>query len=148
MWADGPGFDPSLPAYEDVDFWLGALRRGLRGVILDEALVRYRVRQGSRYHSAVVRGGYLRAKELLLDKHLAPSAARGEDVLVTLLDFERELAGHAAFLRDERARVEEALADAEGEIAQARDALAEQDVPALAWSRPEEPGSRRGRART
>jgi peptidoglycan/xylan/chitin deacetylase (PgdA/CDA1 family)/glycosyltransferase involved in cell wall biosynthesis len=138
VWADGPGFDPSLPAYEDVDFWLGALRRGLRGAILDEALVRYRVRQGSRYHSAVVRGGYLRAKELLLDKHLAPSAVRGEDVLVTLLDFERELAGHAAFLRAERERLEDALVDAEGEIAEARDALAAQDIPALAWSAPQE----------
>jgi len=143
LWSEGPGFDPSLPAYEDVDFWLGALRRGLRGVILDEALVRYRVRHGSRYHSAVVRDAYLPAKRMLIDKHLAASRARGEDVLVTLLDFQRELAGHAAHLREERDRLEEALADAEGEIAEARDALAERRIPVLAWDRPQasDPGA-------
>jgi len=136
LWSEGPGFDPSLPAYEDVDFWLGALRRGLRGAILDEALVRYRIRQGSRYHSAVVRDAYLPAKRMLIDKHLAASRTRGEDVLVTLLDFQRELAGHATHLREERERLEEALADAEGEIAEVRDELAEREIPALAWSRP------------
>jgi glycosyltransferase involved in cell wall biosynthesis/peptidoglycan/xylan/chitin deacetylase (PgdA/CDA1 family) len=137
VWEHGPQFDPSLPAYEDVDFWLGALRRGLRGAILDDVLVRYRVRQGSRYHSAVVRGDYLRAKELLLDRHLVGSRARGEDVLVTLLDFERELTGHVASLRDEHARLEAALDETEREIEQTRDALAARELPALRWSRPQ-----------
>jgi len=137
VWEDGPGFDASLPAYEDVDFWLGALRRGLRGAILDEALVRYRVRQGSRYHSAVVRGDYLPAKAELLDKHLEASGTRGEDVLVTLVDFERELTGHLASIGDRRARVERELGEAEREIEQTRAALAERAVPALEWRRPE-----------
>jgi peptidoglycan/xylan/chitin deacetylase (PgdA/CDA1 family) len=137
LWEEGPGFDASLPSYEDVDFWLDALRRGLRGVILDEALVRYRVRQGSRYHSAVVRGDYVRAKELLIEKHLDGSSTRGEDVLVTLIDFEREQMGHLASLQDERERIEQALAEAEHEIEQTRDALATREIPALRWSRPE-----------
>jgi len=136
LWEQGPRFDPSLPAYEDVDFWLGALRAGLHGAILDEALVRYRVREGSRYHSAVVRGGYLPAKELLLDKHLDGPHTRGEDVLVTLLDFERELTGHVASLHAERERVETALEQTEREIEHARDALAARELPALQWSRP------------
>ena len=46
------------------------------GPILDEALVRYRVRRGSRYHSAVVQGDYLRAKEMLLAKHERPPVPR------------------------------------------------------------------------
>jgi len=137
LWEDGPGFDASLPAYEDVDFWLDALRRGLRGVILDEALLRYRVRQGSRYHSAVVRGDYLHAKELLLDKHLDGSSTRGEDVFVTLIDFEREQTGHVASLGDERERIEQALAETKAEIDLTRDALAVREMPALRWSRPE-----------
>jgi len=136
LWEDGPGFDASLPAYEDVDFWLGALRRGLHGAILDDALVRYRVRHGSRYHSTVVRGGYLHAKERLLDKYL-DGRTRGEDVLVTLLDFERELTGHVAAMRAERERVEAALEETEREIEQARDALAARELPALRWSRPQ-----------
>jgi peptidoglycan/xylan/chitin deacetylase (PgdA/CDA1 family) len=136
LWEDGPGFDSALPSYEDVDFWLDALRRGLHGVILDDVLLRYRVRQGSRYHSAVVRGDYVRAKELLLDKHLDSSRARGEDVLVTLIDFEREQTGHVASLRDERARIEEALAEVEREVEQTSEALEARDIPALRWSRP------------
>jgi peptidoglycan/xylan/chitin deacetylase (PgdA/CDA1 family)/GT2 family glycosyltransferase len=143
LWEHGPGFDASLPAYEDVDFWLGALRRGLHGAILDDALVRYRVREGSRYHSAVVRGGYLRAKELLLDKHLDASSTRGEDVLVTLIDFERELTGHVAALRAERAQLEQQLGEVEREVEQTRDALRARGLPALRWSRPQatEPGA-------
>ena len=137
LWEDGPGFDASLPAYEDVDFWLGALRRGLRGVILDEALLRYRVREGSRYHSAIVRGDYLPAKAQLLDRHLDASRTRGEDVLVTLIDFERELTGHLSSLRDRREHVERDLGEAEREIEQTRTALAERALPALRWSRPE-----------
>ncbi|HEU4703999.1 MAG TPA: glycosyltransferase [Conexibacter sp.] len=136
VWSDGPGFDPSLPAYEDVDFWLGALRRGLRGLILDEALVRYRVRHGSRYHSAVVQGAYVPAKERLLARHLDAAGTRGEDVLVTLIDFEREQVGHLASVREQRAEVERELADAEREIAQARAALEARTVPPLQWRRP------------
>ena len=136
VWEDGAGFDAALPSYEDVDFWLDALRRGLSGVILDEALVRYRVRQGSRYHSAVVRGDYLPAKAQLLDKHLAASRVRGEDVLVTLIDFERELTGHVAAMRDRRTRVEAQLADVEREIEQTRAVLAERELPAVDWRRP------------
>lgn len=137
LWADGPGFDPALPAYEDVDFWLGALRRGLHGAILDEPLLRYRVRPGSRYHSTVVQGGYLRAKELLLDRHLDGARTRGEDLLATLIDFEREQTGHLAALRAERAALDGELAVVEEEIAATRDALAARVVPALAWRRPE-----------
>jgi peptidoglycan/xylan/chitin deacetylase (PgdA/CDA1 family) len=137
VWEDGPGFDPALPAYEDVDFWLGALQRGLRGVILDDELLRYRVRQGSRYHSAVVQGDYLRAKEQLIDKHLDAARTRGEDVLATLIDFEREQNGHLASLRDARARIERELGEVEREIEQTRDALAARGIPPLEWSRPE-----------
>jgi peptidoglycan/xylan/chitin deacetylase (PgdA/CDA1 family)/glycosyltransferase involved in cell wall biosynthesis len=133
LWEGGPGFDESLPAYEDVDFWLGALRRGLRGVVLDEALVRYRVRQGSRYHSAVVRGDYMRAKEMLIDKHLDGAATRGEEVFVTLLDFEQELLTHASSLRDERDRLEQALSETEREVARCRSALIEKGIPEFRW---------------
>lgn len=141
VWEDGPGFDASLPAYEDVDFWLDALRRGLHGVILDDALLRYRVREGSRYHSAVVRGDYLRAKELLIDKHLDAAHMRGEDVLVTLIDFEREQAGHVASLAGQRAEIEQQLGEVEREIEQTRDALAARKIPPLEWNRPEATGA-------
>ena len=77
VWESVGGFDESLPAYEDVDFWLHALELGFKGVILDDALLRYRVRQGSRYHSTVVSGEYLRSKEMLLAKHCRVGAPAG-----------------------------------------------------------------------
>jgi peptidoglycan/xylan/chitin deacetylase (PgdA/CDA1 family) len=134
LWEDGAGFDEALPAYEDVDFWLGALRRDLRGVVLDEALLRYRVRQGSRYHSAVVRGDYLRAKEMLIDKHLVGASTRGEDVFVTLLDFGRELTAHASSLREQGDRLERALAETESEVERSRGVLAERGIPEVRWA--------------
>lgn len=133
LWERVGEFDEALPAYEDVDFWLRALELGFRGAILDEALLRYRVRPGSRYHSAVVQGEYLPAKQLLLDKHLEPVVTHGEDVLVSLLDFGRELRGHALSLRDEREQAEAALAEVERDLADARDLLEALDIPALNW---------------
>ena len=102
VWNAIGGFDEALPAYayEDIDFWLRALELGFRGAILDDALLRYRVRHGSRYHSTVVRGEYLRAKELLLAKHAAAVRSRGEDIFVSLLDFQREIAAHGGWLDD------------------------------------------------
>ena len=133
VWERNGGFDESLPAYEDVDFWLRALQQGYRGVILDEALVRYRVRKASRYHSAIVRGEYLRAKQLLVDRHLA--GARGEDVLATLLDFQRELVGHARSLEDERVALEDSLAGVEAEVSVAREQLLARGVAPFEWGR-------------
>ena len=53
LWEKIGGFDPSLPAYEDLDFWLMALEHGFVGEIIDEPLLHYRVRHGSRYHLAI-----------------------------------------------------------------------------------------------
>lgn len=134
LWEQGPGFDESLPAYEDIDFWLRALRRGLRGAILDEALVRRRIDGRSPHRSAAVDGSHVRAKELLIDRHLDGSFSRGEDVFVALLDFRRELTARAAAQRRERDRLQDALAEAEAEIARSRSALCERGIPAFAWS--------------
>lgn len=141
LWELGGGFDASLPAYEDVDFWLSALRAGHRGVILDEALVRRRVRPGPiglcalqrGTHSAILGGEHVRAKEALIDKHLDGASSRGEDVFATLLHFERELVKHAGSLRDERARLQWALAETEHEIERARQSLADRGVPTFRW---------------
>jgi peptidoglycan/xylan/chitin deacetylase (PgdA/CDA1 family)/SAM-dependent methyltransferase len=133
LWDQVGGFDSDLPAYEDVDFWLRALELGYRGAILDEALLRYRVRPGSRYHGAVVRGGYVAAKQGLLDRHAGPVAEHGEDVLVSLLDFEREVTGHARSLRHEELSIAEALEVVERDVVEVRGALQARGIEEINW---------------
>jgi peptidoglycan/xylan/chitin deacetylase (PgdA/CDA1 family) len=139
VWETVGGFDESLPAYEDVDFWLRVLEAGFRGHILDDALLRYRVRSGSRYHSAIVREEYVPAKELLLDKHWDDVSDRGLDVFATLLDFQRELTGHAQSLEHEGHILADALDEAEHEIGEIGTALAASGIPRFDWGRLAEP---------
>lgn len=133
VWEAVGGFDPALVAYEDVDFWLCALELGFRGEIVDEALLRYRVRRGSRYHGVVVQGDYLRAKTQLLDKHRALVAANGEDVFASLLDFQRELRGHSRALAAERRNAREQLQALQREITELRTALSQLGAPSFDW---------------
>lgn len=135
VWERVGGFDEALPAYEDADFWLRALLAGLSGVILDEALVRYRVRRDSRYHLTIVSGEYDRAKRLLFDKHRTVAEERSEDILVTLLDFERELREHGCGLRDEEEELARDLAAAEAEVESACERLRERGLPRFDWGR-------------
>lgn len=46
---DGP-YDPSMPGYEDWDLYCALAAAGMKGDILPELLIHYRVRPGSRYH--------------------------------------------------------------------------------------------------
>ena len=140
VWNAIGGFDEALPAYayEDIDFWLRALELGFRGAILDDALLRYRVRHGSRYHSTVVRGEYLRAKELLLAKHAAAVRSRGEDIFVSLLDFQREIAAHGGWLDDERSALAERVAAVEDEVTEVRDELTSRKLQPFDWGRLDE----------
>ena len=133
IWQAVGGFDPALPAYEDVDFWLRALELGFRGLILDAALLRYRVRRGSRYHSAVVQGHYLPAKELLIDKHFDAIESQGEEVFVAALDFQRELSGHSRSLAAEQRQLREETAGLENSVAESRAALEELGAAPFAW---------------
>ncbi len=59
LWQAVGGFDEGLTGYEDLDFWLSAIERGLRGEVVPEPLLRYRVRPSSRYRRAILRGPYV-----------------------------------------------------------------------------------------
>jgi len=133
VWDHVGGFDSALPAYEDVDFWLRALEAGFHGLILDQALVRYRVRLRSRYHATVQRGEYLRAKQLLLDKHLSAAQPRGEHVFATLVDFERELATHTRARRHEEHVLDQDLVEVEDQIARQHEAIGRAGLTAFDW---------------
>jgi peptidoglycan/xylan/chitin deacetylase (PgdA/CDA1 family) len=99
VWEAVGGFDSTLPAYEDLDFWLSALEHGFVGAVIDEPLLHYRVRRGSRYHLAISADVYPRAKKAILAKHAASAEADAAKVFGIMLDFEREIREHGAGLR-------------------------------------------------
>lgn len=45
------GWDPTMPGYEDWELWCRMALAGMRGVVVPEFLLRYRLRPGSRLHS-------------------------------------------------------------------------------------------------
>jgi peptidoglycan/xylan/chitin deacetylase (PgdA/CDA1 family)/glycosyltransferase involved in cell wall biosynthesis len=133
LWQQVGKFDEAMPTDDDTDYWLRAIEHGFRGAILDEALVRYRIRDNSWYRRAVIGGDYRRAKEMLLDKHLDGVEAHGEDVFAALLDFERELARHTRWLGDEWTRLADVETGVEAEVSSAAAALAEMGLAPFNW---------------
>jgi peptidoglycan/xylan/chitin deacetylase (PgdA/CDA1 family)/GT2 family glycosyltransferase len=133
VWECVGGFDASLPAYEDLDFWLSALEFGFEGEILDEALVRYRVRQGSRYHRGISAATYQRAKAALLERHPGSLHQYDEDVFVSLIDFQREIGSHRRSLIVTQAQLERERTTADGEVEEATQKLEELGGTPFEW---------------
>ena len=138
LWDAVGGFDPELPAYEDLDFWLHALRLGFRGEVLDEPLLFYRVRAGSRYRRGVEAGTYRQAMARIVERHRAVLDAGGVEVLAEKEAFLLELTRYHATLRARHDALQAELARLDGEIAAARGTLADVDAPpvvetAVAW---------------
>jgi peptidoglycan/xylan/chitin deacetylase (PgdA/CDA1 family)/MoaA/NifB/PqqE/SkfB family radical SAM enzyme/glycosyltransferase involved in cell wall biosynthesis len=130
VWDAVGGFDPELPAYEDLDFWLHALRRGFRGAVLDEALLFYRVREGSRYRAGIEPATYRRAMERIFARHRAVLDAHGIDVLAEKEAFLVELSAYHRQLRAREDGLAAELARLDREIAAATRTLAERGIVA------------------
>ncbi|HEX5069598.1 MAG TPA: glycosyltransferase [Vicinamibacterales bacterium] len=127
------GFDPGLPAFEASDFWICAMERGFRGVILDEALLRYRIRTNSKYHKAIGDDKFLKAREAVLRKHWATIERNAADVLASTDAFLVELQTHQNYLGSRKAALEEELAAATQEREQALARIASSGHPSLDW---------------
>jgi peptidoglycan/xylan/chitin deacetylase (PgdA/CDA1 family)/glycosyltransferase involved in cell wall biosynthesis len=69
LWLDVGGFDETFEAHEEIDFWTSAVERGYRGHVLQEPLLRYRIRSASMYQTAVQRPRHLRLMERFYRKH-------------------------------------------------------------------------------
>ncbi len=98
LWDAVGGFDPTLPAYEDMDFWLKAIAIGLRGEVLEEPLLFYRARRNSRYHRGIEPETYQAAMKTIIDKNMHLLNAKGlpvlrakEAFLVQLKDYQDRL---------------------------------------------------------
>ena len=125
MWRAVGGFDPALPAYEDMDFWLRALSQGFTGDILDEPLLFYRVREHSRYRAAIEPETYLAAMGMIISKHLDLLETRGHEALLAKESFLLHIIEHEEHLRHQRAALTAELAELRQATAEARRALAQ-----------------------
>jgi peptidoglycan/xylan/chitin deacetylase (PgdA/CDA1 family)/glycosyltransferase involved in cell wall biosynthesis/MoaA/NifB/PqqE/SkfB family radical SAM enzyme len=128
LWDAVGGFDRELPAYEDLDFWLHALRLGFRGDVLDEPLLFYRVRAGSRYRRGVEADTYRRAMARIVERHRAVLDTGGTEVLAEKESFLLELTRYHDELRERHATLQGELDRLDAEIAAARRALGEAAV--------------------
>ncbi len=91
VWELVGGFDERLGGYEDSDFWLSAIERGMSGEVIEEALLSYRVRRQSRYREAIRESHYVSTRKAIRLKH------GGSPVPVAELLLEEE-----AFLEEQR----------------------------------------------
>ena len=125
LWDAVGGFDPALPAYEDMDFWLRAIRLGFRGEILDQPLLFYRVRPDSRYRFGIEPGAYQAAMAAIIEKHLDFIKGIGTDVLLSKERFLVEVLDYQRGLQQQREACVRELAAIQTEIDTARRALKE-----------------------
>jgi peptidoglycan/xylan/chitin deacetylase (PgdA/CDA1 family)/GT2 family glycosyltransferase len=125
LWDAVGGFDPALPAYEDMDFWLRAIRLGFRGEILDQPLLFYRVRPDSRYRFGIEPEAYQAAMAAIIEKHLDFIKSVGTDVLLSKERFLVEVLDYQRGLQQQREACVRELAAIQTEIDTARRALKE-----------------------
>src|SRR5215475_1328919 len=69
LWESVGGFDESLATFELLDFWASVFERGGHGVVLDEPLLRYRIRQSSSYRKSLRKETYLARLRHFYEKH-------------------------------------------------------------------------------
>lgn len=123
VWSTTGGFDESLKGCQDVDFWLSAMEHGIRGVVIDEPLLEYRVRTDSVHHALVSGGGQLSVMEGIFRKHEDAIAAIGPSLVVEKDRFLEEQRAHRAWLIEQRFRLESELRDLDADILHATNEL-------------------------
>ncbi len=66
VWKAIGGYNPTMPGYEDWDFWIGCAEKGFTGLRIPQVLFFYRIRENSKYHSrSIKRDKELKAKIIL-----------------------------------------------------------------------------------
>ena len=125
VWTGVGGFRPDLPGYEDTDFWLEALRRGFRGEVLQEVLLRYRVRSRSRYERALDPDAHRQTMASIYARHWPPpTGVVPADVLLDKETFLEEQRAHQRDLIHRRDALQHQLDATRREIASVRAELA------------------------
>jgi len=125
LWDAAGGFDETLQSFELLDFWATVFERGSRGVVLDEPLLRYRVRPQSGYRRSIQAETYISRLNHFYDKHrdsidhCAPELILAKETfLVGQREYHRALEARRTSLDRELAELQEAIAQATAELAQ------------------------------
>jgi peptidoglycan/xylan/chitin deacetylase (PgdA/CDA1 family) len=133
VWSDVGGFDSSLKGYEDLDFWLSAIERGFKGEVLEEPLLRYRVRHGSRYRRVLQPDRHATTWASIQRKHPPPSARDRTNLLVEKDSFLLEQRTYHLSLRSQADELERCISAVRQQIGEMSEALARESVPVLNW---------------
>ena len=120
LWDAVGGFDPGLPAYEDLDFWLRALRLGFRGETIEGPLLYYRVRVDSRYRKGIEAATYRQAMQRILERQREVLDTHGLEVLAEKESFLCDVRAYQQGLRRQREALRAELVQIDGEIPAAR----------------------------
>ncbi|MCI5148406.1 MAG: glycosyltransferase family 2 protein, partial [Candidatus Electrothrix sp. MAN1_4] len=102
VWHNAGGFDEELPGYEDMDFWISALRQGCKGTVLDEPLLRYRVRSNSRYHNAISAEKYVPTMAAIYRKHWPRIKGNSQLLIQAKDDFLHEQQQYQSYLSERK----------------------------------------------
>ena len=123
MWQAVGGFDESLSAYEEMDFWTTVLEHGFEGAVLAEPLLRYRVRPDSMYHGAIRPDHHVRLMRRFYAKHGDTVARHWKALLLAREAFILEQRQHQRHLEHRRRQVEAELDRVNDQIKAVEDQL-------------------------
>lgn len=87
LWEAVGGFDEAFSTAEDLDFWISAMELGFEGEVLDQPLLRCRVRKDSKHHRHVAQGGYATTMAAILGKHRRAIERLGPELLLAKESF-------------------------------------------------------------
>jgi SAM-dependent methyltransferase len=134
VWDAVGGFDERFRTCEDLDFWVAAMARGLRGDVIDEPLLHRRVRADSLHHRTVAQGTHYAAVEAVLRKHRATAESLGVELLVAKTAYLREMRDWQRTLVARRGELERERAAVEADIAAAQAALRARGRQPVEWA--------------
>jgi peptidoglycan/xylan/chitin deacetylase (PgdA/CDA1 family)/glycosyltransferase involved in cell wall biosynthesis/SAM-dependent methyltransferase len=132
-WLQVGGYDETLPAFEDWDFWISACEKGLRGIVLDEPLLYYRMRSGSRSDQGLNSDTYIRAVTAIAKKHETTLVQHAEAIFSRKITFWQEQIKHQTYLQHRIANVETEIHTTDHQIEQLKKQLGTESVAPIDW---------------
>jgi hypothetical protein len=133
LWEAVGGFDEAFSTAEDLDFWISAMEAGFTGEVLDEPLLKCRVRIDSKHRRNVAHGGYRTAMETILRKHSETVEKLGPELLLAKEAFLSEQRTHLGELELKQSAVREELARLEEEMDSLARSLREYGKEPVDW---------------
>ena len=123
VWEAVGGFDEQFRAHEEVEFWTAVISAGFCGAVLQEPLLKYRVRTDSLYQWAMESGTHEELMARIYAKHRAALEPIVPDLLVAKEAFIVEQRTHQRALESQKADLARAVDECEHDLRQARQEL-------------------------